>query len=99
MSVARVDFPLGEEVLVEIRIGKSRFLPGKVVEWDRRIRKRRPDGSQQAIVRWSGTTAGFGIEFVNLDAEKKRYIHKLIQYLEKRLHETQPKVRESPPPC
>lgn len=78
-------FPLGEEVLVEIRIGKSRFLPGKVIEWDAESKTPPPDESQRAIVRWSGTNPGFGIEFVNLDAEKKRYLQKLIHYLEKRL--------------
>lgn len=75
---------LGEEVLVEIRFGETRFFDGKVIP--HADLPTSPSGDpEKSIVRWvrGSTRSGFGVEFVSLGKDKKEFLAKLIQYFQR----------------
>jgi hypothetical protein len=74
---------VGDRIVVEMRIGEARLLPGVVNILEGEQDTTLPPGiPPSAVIRWGQKNIGFGIEFENLDAETKRFILKLIKFIE-----------------
>jgi hypothetical protein len=72
---------LGKEVLIEIRFAETRLLEAKVTDLKNDVP---PAGTpEKSVVKWSSEDeAGFGVEFVDLSPENRRFLTKLVQYFE-----------------
>lgn len=81
---AAVDVPIGAEVLVELRFRGSIVLAGKTLSLEELDAKYPSDEPQSSIVRWKEAEGGpgFGIEFVDLQPEKARFIERLVNYFD-----------------
>ena len=74
---------IGEEVSVEILFNKSEVFSGITTDYEELLKKLNLDDQPvDSVVRWArGTsTAGFGIEFIELTAVKKTFLQKLITH-------------------
>ncbi len=72
---------IGEEIYIEIHFETNETLAAKVIrDPTQTAGLAKPEKS---IVRWvrGSSKSGFGVEFVELSAEKKAYLEKLVKYL------------------
>lgn len=77
----RSPIPVGEEVMVEIRFREATFYSAMIVSHDMNSELKGSVGDpQKSKIRWirKGTTAGMGIEFVDLTPDKKDFLKKLV---------------------
>jgi hypothetical protein len=77
-----VSIPKGDEILIELGTGGLKLLPGIVTNTEGQPHL--PPGiPHTAVIRWADKEAGFGVEFVNLDAERRKELLSLIEYIER----------------
>ncbi len=77
--------PLGTELVLEIRFDETSILEGKVVEHDQALRSLLSGNERQtSVVRWHRENGmkGFGIEFLGIKPEKKKFLSKLVTYFQ-----------------
>ena len=76
---------IGDEINVQIVFSETKILQARVIDHEQWLRKTLPEeGAQRSVVRWvkPEPTPGFGIEFVNLQQDKKQFLARLIHYYE-----------------
>ena len=75
---------LGQEVILEIRFAETKILEGKVIEHEAVKESLPANLPQNSVIRWAkdDEKAGFGIEFLGLKPDKKKFLAKLVQYFE-----------------
>jgi len=77
---------IGEEVLLEIRFTETKLIEGKVISHDQLKDLALPQPlAQRAVVKWvqGSSKSGFGVQFIDLHPDQKKFIAKLVQYFEK----------------
>lgn len=77
--------PVGTEILLEIRFAETKVLEGKVIEHEDSINELVPPESQErSVIRWTrlDDEPGFGIQFLALKPETKRFLQRLVLYFE-----------------
>lgn len=77
--------PLGTEILLEIRFAETKVLEGKVIEHEDSLKTMMPsDGQERSVIRWTrlDEEPGFGIQFLSLKPETKRFLQRLVLYFE-----------------
>ena len=84
-AFVRTDFavPLGEEILLEIRLVETKTLEGRVIRAaDLGESVTLPDMLRRSVVKWArdSSTTGFGVQFVHLDATSRDFLKKLVNY-------------------
>lgn len=75
---------IGKEVLVEIVFEETTILQGKVVQYDN-LRKLLPrPAAERSVIRWvrGSSVSGFGMEFIDLQPDKKAFLKRLVTYFE-----------------
>lgn|SRR3989338_2598961 len=75
---------IGKEIVLEIRFGESQIVTGTVIQDMKKLETLLdPSDRQASIVRWNkvGNTAGFGVEFIGLSAQRKTFIRTVVQHL------------------
>ena len=75
--------PLGEEILLEIRLVEAKTLEGRVIRAaDLGESITLPDMMRRSVVKWArdSSTTGFGVQFVHLDAVSRDFLKKLVNY-------------------
>jgi hypothetical protein len=76
---------IGDEVLIEISFRETKILEAKVIDWDEWVLKNLPaDNPERSVVRWArgSSQSGFGVEFLDLKADKKQFLVRLMDYFE-----------------
>lgn len=76
---------IGDEILVEIRFAETQLIEAKVViANDQAADKIKSNISERVVVKWArgSSHSGFGVEFVDLEPDKREYLAKLLQYFE-----------------
>jgi len=75
---------IGQEVLVEIRFGETKYLDGKVVPHLGSKGASPENIRERSVVCWArgSNRSGFGIQFLGLKPEKREFLAKLIKYFE-----------------
>jgi len=78
-----VPIVLGQQVKLKLHWDKMKLLEAKVIDGNRLPKIQ--SNEQGGMVKWvrGSSSSGFGVEFVNLSEDQKKYIQQLIAELDK----------------